>query len=177
MGWWDTDLDGGLEGPPCQPADSSGWMWAYWTTLKVRDGSAEEALGWWAVVADTRQTWEALEERWLRAAARSPTRWSPRELLLWPDLGVPAASPHPEEGSRGLWQALSRRDAACPSLPLVSITGMLPWCGQASPSLPPSKHFFFFPSGEDKAGNSLRAPRRGGFEQDNPFGQASNTSV
>lgn len=152
-------------------------LWVDVGILDNTEGKEWKCRGSTGVVADTRQTWEALEERWLRAAAGSPTRWSPRELLPWPDLGVPAASPHPEEGSRGLWQALSRRDAACPSLPLASITGMLPWCGQASPSLPPSKHFFFFPSGEDKAGNSLRAPRRGGFEQDNPFGQASNTSV
>lgn len=75
-------------------------------------------------------------------AAWRAARCSWHELLPWPDLGVPAAHPWPEEGSHhGLCQALRRRDAACPSLPLAL--------------------FFFFPSlGKDKARNLLRPPGR-----------------
>lgn len=89
---------------------------------------------------------------------------------------------HPEGGLRGLCRAPSRRDAACPSLPLASMAGWLPWCGRASPSLPPSKQvwFFFFsfsPLRKRQSRKLALCSRQGGFEQDNPFGQASNTSV
>lgn len=101
----------------------------------------------------------------------------PCELLPWPDLRVPAALP--EEGSQGPCRALSRRDVACLSLPSVSITCVVVRTGQASPLLPPSKHFLFFgpPPRRGWSRKLASCSRQGGFEQDNPFGQASNTSM
>jgi len=86
----------------------------------------------------------SLEQK-LGAAAGSPARCSPCKLLLWQDLGVLEATPHAEEGSCGLCQALSRRDAAMvwASQPILASLQAL---------------FFFLPSGEDKAGSSLCAP-------------------
>lgn len=38
--------DGGLDWPPCWLANRSGWIWAYWDALGVKEEAVGEALGW-----------------------------------------------------------------------------------------------------------------------------------
>lgn len=67
-------------------------------------------------------------------SAGGEAAWSSSKMLT--ERAAPTARPrgshsqsHPEGGLRGLCRAPSRRDAACPSLPLASTAGWLPWCG------------------------------------------------